>query len=373
MALQIIECLSKSDFKAFVNFQFDLYKGNEFWVPPIKSEEVKALMPDHNPAFEFCEAKFWLAKDNNKVVGRIGAIINHAYNEKVNDLLGRFTRFEFVDNKAVSKRLIDKAEQWLKGKGMTKVHGPLGFTNLDHQGMLIDGYDYLPSVGSEYHLPYYKEHIRNFGYQKEIDWLEFRLFIKAVPDKAQRVAEIVKHRNGFNVIHFTSQDEMKKYSTRIFDLLNDAFADLFSVVKLSDKMIQYYTKRYMSLLNPSFVKVIEGPEKEIVAFIIGLPSLSSALQKAKGRIFPFGWYYVMKALKKPKVADLLLTGVDPAKQGTGVAALLINELQQVMLVHGVEAVETTGILETNEKAISNWKNYDHIQHKRKRCWQKELV
>lgn len=372
MSVTIRACETVSDFKKFVNFQFSLYKGSKYWVPPIKSEEVKSLQEQHNPAFEFCKAKFWLAEKDGKVVGRIGAIINDLYIQKTGEQIGRFSRTEFVDDKAVSKALLETAEKWCKEQGMTGIQGPLGFTNLDHQGMLVEGFDHLPSVGSEYHLEYYKEHLISHGYEKEIDWVEFRLFIKEVPEKAQRVSEIVKKRNGFQVVNFKSQEEMKAYAPRIFDLLNDAFADLFSVVKLSDKMISYYTKRYMSLLNPKFVKVIEGPENELVAFIVGLPSLSEALQKAKGRIFPFGWWHVMQALKKPKVTDLLLTGVDPAKQGTGVAALLINELQKVMLEHGVEAVETTGIFETNEKAISNWKNYDHIQHKRKRCWKKIL-
>lgn len=372
MSLTIKEVKTKSDRKAFVDFQFDLYSRNNFWVPPIKGDEVKALEPNYNPAFEFCKGKFWLAYKNGKCVGRIGGIINDLAIQKTGEKNARFSRFEFIDDNEVSQELIKTAEIWAKDQGMKGIQGPLGFTNLDHQGMLIEGYDQLPSVGSEYHLPYYKEHLEKLGYEKEIDWVEFRLTINEVPEKASRIAEIVRKKNGFIIKNFESREEMTPYSDKIFTLLNDAFKDLFSVVPLNNKMIKYYTNRYMSMLNPKFVKVIETPEGEIVAFIVGLPSLSEALQKAKGKLFPIGWWYITRALKKPKVVDLLLTGVNPDKQGTGVAALLINELQKVLIEHGVKYVETTGIFETNQKAIQNWKNYEHIQHKRKRCWKKNL-
>jgi len=255
---------------------------------------------------------------------------------------------------------------------MTEIQGPLGFTNLDHQGMLIDGYDHLPSAASEYHLPYYKEHMETLGFEKEIDWIEFRLFLDGIPDKAKRVAEIIKKRNGLRIQHFTKTAELQPFGFRLFEILNESFKDLFSVVHLDKEMIEYYVKRYLMLLNPKFVKLIFDSEDNLVAFIIGLPSLSEGLQKANGSLFPFGWYHINQALKNPKVVDLMLTGIMPEYQGKGVAAILINELQAVMEEHGVTAVETTGIFETNTKAIQNWKNYDNIQHKRKRCWKRAL-
>ncbi|MCC7332275.1 MAG: GNAT family N-acetyltransferase [Flavobacteriales bacterium] len=372
MSLEIREVISKKDFKEFVDVQFDIYKNNKYWVPPIKKDEIKALNPTYNPAFRFCKAKFWIATKDGKCVGRIGAIINNDYNKKTGEKTGRFSRTEFINDKAVSKILFDTAEKWLKNEGMTKIQGPLGFTNLDHQGMLVEGFDHLPSAASEYHLPYYQEHMIANGFEKEIDWIEFRLFLEGVPEKAKRVAEVIKTRNGLTVKSFTNSNELRPFAYELFDILNIAFKELFSVVHLDKEMIDYYVNRYLMLLNPEFVKIISDAEGKTVAFIVGLPSLSEGLQKAKGKIFPFGWYHIKQSLKKPKVVDLMLTGILPDYQGKGVAAILINELQTVMEKYGVTEVETTGIFEDNQKAIQNWKNYENIQHKRKRCWKKNL-
>ncbi len=372
MSIEIKEVTSNKDYKTFVNFQFDLYKNNKYWVPQIKADEVKALKPESNPAFSFCDAAFWIAYKNGKPAGRIGAIVNRLYNEKTNSKIGRFTRTEFIDDAEVVDALFATAEKWLKEKGMTGVQGPLGYTNLDHQGMLVEGFDHLPSAASEYHLPYYQNHLVRLGYEKEIDWIEFRLYLEGVPEKAKRVAEMIKTRNKLTVKHFKSGAELKPHAKSLFQLLNKAFEELFSVVQLDDKMIDYYIGRYLMMLNPEFVKLIFDEDKNLVAFIIGLPSLSEGLQKAKGKLLPFGWWHLKKALQKPKVVDLMLTGVLPEYQGKGVAAILINELQTVMEKYGVSEVETTGIFETNTKAIQNWKNYEHIQHKRKRCWKKEF-
>lgn len=372
MSITIKEVTAGKDYKDFVNVQFNIYEGNNFWVPPIKKDEIKALQASHNPAFRFCNTKFWNAYKNGKCVGRIGAIINEKYNEKTGEKIGRFSRTEFIDDEAVSAALFQTAEKWLKDQGMTGVQGPLGFTNLDHQGMLVEGFDHLPSAASEYHLPYYKDHLEKLGYEKEVDWIEFRLFLEGVPEKAKRVAEIIKARNGLTVKSFTKTSELRPYAVELFQILNEAFKDLFSVIYLDDEMIDYYVNRYLMLLNPEFVKLIFDKDEKIVAFIVGLPSLSEGLQKAKGKLFPFGWYHINKALKQPKVVDLMLTGIMPEYQGKGVAAILINELQTVMEKYNVSEVETTGIFETNQKAIQNWKNYEHIQHKRKRCWKKQL-
>lgn len=372
MSVTIKEVKTSSDYKAFVRFQFDLYKGNAYWVPPIFKDEVKAIQRDYNPAFQFCATKFWLAYKGDKVAGRIGAIVNQLALEKEGENVGRFTRTEFINDNEVVDKLFATAEKWLIEQGMRKVQGPLGFTNLDHQGMLIEGFDHLPSAASEYHLSYYKDQLERLGYEKEIDWVEFRLFIKEVPEKAQRVADMMIKRNNLEVRHFETSKQLEPYAKQLFSLFNEAFSELFSVIPLNEQMIDYYINRYLILMNPQFVKLVFDQDKKLVAFIIGLPSLSEALQKAKGKIFPFGWWHIRKALKHPKVVDLMLTGITPEYQGKGVAAILINELQKVMLAHGVKDVETTGIFETNTKAIQNWKNYDHIQHKRKRCWKKTL-
>jgi len=371
MSVTIKRCDSLNDLKKFVQFPYDLYKSNKYWVPPMKKDELNALQPATNPAFGICEAQFWLAIKDGKVAGRVGAIVNKAYNEKVGENKCRVSRIEFIDDKEVSKALLDTVEQWAKDKGMDGVHGPLGFTNLDHQAILIEGFDHLPSIASEYHLPYYKAHFEAAGYEKEMDWVEFRLKLeKEIPEKALKLNDMIQRRYNLKVVHFANREEMKKYAPRVLELLNVAFGDLFSFVAMNKELSQFYIDKYFNILNPEFVKVIEDKDGNIIGFIISLPSLSEAMQKAGGKLFPFGWYYLTQALKKPKVVDLLLTGIHPDWQAQGVSALLITELQKVMQKHGVEYVETTGMIETNEKAINHWKNYDHIQHKRKRCFVK---
>lgn len=373
MSVTIQPCDTVADLKKFVQLPYDLYKGNAYWVPPMKKDELKSLQPSTNPAFKNCDAQFWIAIKDGKVAGRIGAIINKAYNEQVRTKLGRITRLEFIDDKEVSSQLLATAEAWIKERGMEGIHGPLGFTNLDHQAVLIEGFDHLPSIASEYHLPYYKEHIEAAGFEKECDWVEFRLKLgDGIPEKAMKLNDMIQKRYKLKVLHFNTQAEMKGHAQRAFDLLNNAFGELFSFVKMDKELGDFYIDKYFSILNPNFVKMIEDENGDLIGFIISLPSLSEAMQKANGKLFPLGWYHIMQALKKPKVVDLLLTGIHPEWQAKGVSAILITELQKVMFEHGVTHVETTGIIETNEKAISHWKNYDHIQHKRKRCFIKHF-
>lgn len=373
MELRISEVITKTDIIKFVKFPFKLYKGNKYWVPPIIKDEIKSLMPQYNPAFKHCKAKFWIAFDGNKPVGRIGAIINFDYNKKIGKKIGRFSRFECVNNIDVASLLFKTAEDWLRVEGMNIIMGPLGFNNLDHQGMLVEGFNYLPSIASEYHMPYYKEFCEQLGYAKEIDWIEFRLTIHEIPEKALKINDLIKRRLKLNVITFSKTKDLIPYGKKIFKVLNSAFADLFSVVEFDDAMIQYFVNRYIKLLNPKFVKLVENENKELVAFIIGLPSLSEAFQKAKGNLFPFGFIHILKAMKYPKVVDLMLTAIEPSYQNKGLSAILITELQKTMLEHGVLYAETTGILEINNEAINHWKNYEHIQHKRKRCFKKTLI
>ncbi len=369
--IQVKEVVSSGDVKEFVQFPFELYKTNENWIPPIKKEEYKMLIPDSNPAYKFCDAKFWSAWDGKKCVGRIGAIINHDYNKKIGKEMGRISRVEFIDVKEVSDSLFKKAENWLKEKGMKAVHGPLGFTNFDNQGLLIEGFEYLPSIASVMHFPYYKDHFERLGYDKEEDWVEFRLKIEEVPEKAQRLAEIIKKRNHLEIIHLKTKGELKEYMYDVLHLLNSAFAELPYVAPFSDDMITFSTKKYIEVLQPQYVVVIKK-EGQLVAFIVGLPSLSKAMKKANGSLFPFGFLHITKALKNPEEMDLLLTGVDPHYQKLGLPAILINELQKSMIDAGIKYVETTGMFESNLKGATHWKNYDHIQHKRRRCFVKNL-
>lgn len=371
MSILIREVLTTRDLKTFVKLPFKIYNGNKYWVPPVINDEVNALIKDKNPCFNINKGKFWLAYKGHECVGRIGGLINEKYNEKTGEKLGRFTRFECIDDPGVAKALFQTVENWAREQGMEGMHGPLGFTNLDLQGLLIEGFDHLPSVASVYHLPYYKSLVEAQGYQKEIDWVEFRITIKEVPEKVARLNDVIKKRYGLEVVHFTSKKQLAPYGEKIFSLLNAAFSELPYVTEFDKELRQYYAKKYLAFLNPKYVKVIKSVKgQQMVAFIIGLPSLSEAMQKTKGRLFPFGFRQLLKAMKNPGVIDLLLTGIDPSMQGQGVPALLINELQQICNQEGIKYSETTGIFETNQKAIHHWKSYEHIQHKRRRCFRK---
>ncbi len=368
----IKEVRTEKEIRQFVDFPFNLYKGDRFWVPPIIKDEIKQLKPESNPSMEFCEAKFWTAWKDNKCVGRIAGIINPEYNKKTGEKKGRISKIEFIDDPSVSGALFNIAENWIKEKGMTAVHGPLGFNNLDTQGLLIEGFEHLPSIASVYHKSYYLKHFEDFGYTKENDWLEFRLTLgELAVNKGKRGAEIIKKRYGFEVVKFTSTEELKKYIQPIFKILNSAFQDLPYTSPFNSKMIDRIGEKYFKILNPKFVKVIKK-EDRIIAFIVGMPSLSEAMQKAGGKLFPFGFYHILKAMKHPQVIDLMLTGVDPEFHTTGAAVILFAEIQAEMLNHGITQMETTGMFESNHTAISNWKNFDHIQHKRRRCFVKNL-
>ncbi len=358
--------------KDFVNLPYSIYKDNPYWVPPIKSDEMHIFDPKHNPALDFSDTAFWVAYKNGEAVGRIGTIINHKYNEKVNQKLGRFSRLEFFDDQEVFTLLMDTASQWLKDRKMEIIHGPLGFTNLDNQGLLIEGFDYLASVASVYHLPYYKEHIEAYGFEKETDWLEFRLQLGEVAiNKAIRGSKIIKKRFGLEVIEFKTNKEIIPYTEPLFEIMNRAFAHLPYVISIPKKMMEMYTKKYFKVINPHYVRMVKDGD-EPVGFMVAVPSLSEAMQKANGKLFPFGFYHIMKAMKKPQVLDFFLGGVKPEYDKKGVAVILYAEIQKQMMKEGIKIIETTGNIESNHNVIANWKNFDHIQHKRRRCYVKSL-
>lgn len=372
MSVQIIPVKSTADIKAFAKFPFSLYKNNPYWVPPIIKDEIKSTDPKENPAMEYCDSMFWLAKKEGKILGRIGAIINNKYNEKTGEKFGRFSRLEFVDDEEVFLALIQTAENWVKEKGMKKFHGPLGFSNLDTQGMLIEGFDHLQSVASVYHLPYYQKHIEKYGFIKENDWVEFRLTLgEKARNKGNRGAAIIKKRYGFKVKTFEKSEEMRPYVQDLFQILNAAFAKLPYVTPFNDKMVELYAEKYFKVINPKYVRMVKK-EDEVIGFIVAVPSLSEAMQKANGKLFPFGFVHILNAMKKPKVLDFFLTGVNPKYDNAGVAVILFAEIQEEMMQAGIDQMETTGIIENNHNVISNWKNYEHIQHKRRRCFIKEI-
>ncbi len=355
----IEEVINTRQRKEFIDLPYRLYKNNKYWVPPIKTDEIDSITPEKNSAFNFCNAKFWIVRKNKKVVGRIGAIINSIWIKKIGENVGRITRIEMIDDAEVANLLLKTAENWLISEGMNKVMGPLGFSNLDHSGLLIEGFNHIACMASDYHFEYYHKHIENYGYTKERDWLEFRLtFPKQLTEKSYKVAEIIKKRYNLKALNFKSSKELEPYKDKIFSVFNEAFAGLFGTFKLPDKLIKLYIEKFFPIINPRYVKIILDKNNELAGFIIALPSLSKALQKANGKLLPLGWWHIKKALKNPNEIDLMLTGISPEYQKQGLAALLMNELWETANIDNIKYVETTGMLEDNFVAIQMWKSFD---------------
>lgn len=376
MSIVIKKVRDKALLKKFVYFNINLYKGCEQYVPPLIYDELATLNRDKNPAFEHCEAEYFLAYKNDQIVGRIAAIINHKANEIWKQQYARFSFVDFIDDAEVANKLFGTAESWARHKGMTHIHGPLGFTDLDHEGLLVEGFDRISTMLTSYSYPYYKTHIEQLGYIKDQDWNEFLIQIpKEVPERFDRVGKIVLKRFGLIVKNFKDKKEALAYAPSVFKLLNKAYKDLYGYVELTDKQIEYYINMYIPMLRLEFFTVVLRQEDHrVIGFGIALPSLATALQKAKGKFMPAGWYHLYRALKSNnnKILDLLLIGVDPEYQGKGVNALIFNDFVVSANKLGFEIAESNPELEVNNRVQSMWNGMDVEQHKTRRAYIKEL-
>ena len=377
MSVIIKKVSSKDDLLKFIHFGIDLYKGNEYFVPPLVYDERATLNRSKNPAFDHCDAAYFLAYRNSEIVGRIGAIINHKSNEKWNQKYGRFGFVDFINDDDVVDSLFGAAESWARSRGMEKMHGPLGFTDLDHEGMLIEGFDKLGTMATIYNYTYYPEQLERIGYVKDKDWLEFLIKIPPeVPERFSRVSEVIKRRFGLTVKHFDRKQDVYPYAREIFILINKAYKDLYGYVELSDRQIDYYVDMYIPMIRLEFVTlVLRQNDNKLIGVGIGLPSMSDALRKSKGRFLPNGWYYLYKALKGKRhngILDLLLVAVDPEYQGKGVNALMFNEFIPAANKLGMTMAESNVELEDNSKVHSLWNGLDVEQHKRRRACMKNL-
>ena len=374
--ITIKEVKTKRDLRRFVQFGIDLYEGNNCYCPPIIFDEMNTFSPSGNPALDVCDFIVYMAYRNDKIVGRIVGIVNHRANEAWNVKKCRFGWFECIDDYEVFKALLDAVAEWGRSKGMACLNGPVGFTDFDHQGLLLEGFDYNAPMASLYTHPYYIAHYERYGLRKEADWIEYQLCPpKEAPERMRRVAKLVSERYGLHVVKVKSVRELKKrYGYSYFDVIDAAYQKLYNFQPLTDKQKQYYCKMYFPLLNFDFVTMVANDKDEIVAVGLGMPSLSDALRKCKGRLFPFGWYHLLKALKAKKMTDfdLLLIAVRPDYQDKGVNALLFDDMTPYFQKYGIERVETTAILETNAKSLANFIIFDHIQHKRRRAFIKAI-
>ena len=376
MSITIQEISGTRGLKKFAKFPIDLYKGNEYYVPSLVLDEVGTLDAKNNPAFDFCESIYYMAYKEGKPVGRIAGIINRKVNEKTGEKAARFGFVDFIDDREVSEALFDAVENWAKSKGMDQIHGPLGFTDMDPEGLLIEGFDQLGTMSAIYNHPYYRQHIEDRGYEKAVDWVEYKIKVpEGVPEKHQRISDIVQRKYNLRIVKFKNASEVYKgnYGQKIFDLINHAYADLYGYSNLSQRQIDYYVKMYIPLLRLENVTVIVDEHDELIAVGIALPSLSKALQKSRGRLFPIGFIHLLKALKgKNDGVDLLLVAVRPDYQSKGVNALLFSDLIPVFIRNGYKYAESNPELEMNEKVQSQWQYFERVQHKRRRAYTKKI-
>ena len=380
MSVEIKKVESKKDLKTFVDFHYDLYEGNAYDVPTLFSDDMATLSRDKNAAFEFCEAEYYLAYKDGKLVGRVAAIINNKANKRWGRKTCRFGWIDFIDDLEVSMALLDTVAEYGKSKGMTEVVGPLGFTDFDPEGMLTEGYDQLGTFATIYNYPYYPQHMEKLGgWVKDNDYVEFKIFVPdAMPEKHLKIAQMVEKRYNLHVHVMTKHEVYKEgKGIEVFKVINEAFKDIYGFSELSDKQIMQYISQYLPYGDLRLIPVVEdwNNNRKIVAVGITLPSLSKAMQKTRrGRLFPFGWWHVLRSLKchKTNIVDLEMVGVLPEYRSKGAVALLFAHLIPLFQKFGFEWAESQVEMETNENVQNQWQYFETKQHKRRRCYKKEI-
>ena len=375
MAIEIRKIDTKGGLKKFVKWGIDLYKGNECFVPPLVMDDVNTLDPKNNPAFDFCESIYFMAYDDGKPVGRIAGIINNVVNEKTGKKTLRFGWVDFIDDPRVSEALFRAVEVWGRSKGMEEIVGPLGFSDMDPEGMLVEGFDQEGTMATIYNYPYYPKHLEAMGFEKEADWIEFRMTIPdGIPERYQRISDIIKRKYELSTPKYTSAKKLvKDYGQEIFQLINEAYSELYGYSPLTPRQINRYISMYIPVLRLDNISLIVDKDKKLIGVGIAMPSMSKALIKCRGRMFPFGWIHLLKALRgQNDVVDLLLVAVKPEYQSKGVNSLLFTDLIPCFIKNGYKFAESNPELELNQKVQSQWGYFETRQHKRRRAFRKPL-
>lgn len=367
---------SRAELKRFIKFPRELYRGNGCWVPPLQSDELDTLSPGRNPAFENAEAQLLLARRDGRIVGRIAAIVSHAANRKYGTKNLRFGWFDTIDDYEVACALFDAAAAWGRDKGMVTMTGPHGFTDLDPEGMLIEGFNELATISVIYNHPYYPKLVERHGFAKEVDYVEYQALAPegtVLPEKMVKLAEWGAKRNNWHLVKFTDIRKLRaEYGQKVFDLLDESFAELYGTVPLTQKQKDYYIRKYLPFANPSFIEIVATEAGELVGFIIALPSLSRAFQKARGRLFPFGFFHIMRALRKFDTIDFMLAGIRKEFRGKGADLLMTLDIFRTGIARGVRFGESNPELETNSRIQNEWKIISSRQHKRRRIYKKSI-
>ena len=374
--VEIREVRSKADLKRFVTYPNQLYRDVPQYMPPLISEDMADWNHKGNPAFAYCDARCWLALRDGKIVGRIGAILSRKSNEKWNTRRLRFTQVDFIDDFEVSRALFDTVENWARELNCDEVHGPLGFTDLDREGMLIEGFDQKSMFITYYNHPYYLTHLEKLGYVKDVDWVEFLIDIPApedpITEKLDRLAQRVERMTHLHVAKLNIRRDYKPYVRKVFDLINLCYAHLYGTVDLSDEQIRKYADKFIPLINPELACFVLDENENLVAFGVTAPSMAAAIKKHNGHMFPLGFIDILKALKINDTLDLYLIAVHPDYRNRGVNAILMNHVLKGCHQMGITHAETGPQLETNEKIQNQWSMFKYRNHKRRRCWVKQL-
>ncbi len=374
--VSIVEVTTKAQLKKFVDYPNQLYKDVPQFVPATFDDDMSDWDPKKNPAFAYCDARCWLAYRDGEIVGRIGAILSRKANEKWGTKRMRFTQVDFIDDPEVSAALFETVENWALEKGCNEVHGPLGFTDLDREGMLVEGFDRRSCFFTYYNHPYYIDHLTALGYGKDVDWVENYITVpydEKTLNRWQRLSDFVLERSNLHIYQARTRLDFIPMFGKFFKLVNKAYAPLYGTVELSPEQIKRYSGKFAPLVNPKLACFVLDENDEMAALGVGAPSIASALQKSRGRYFPFGWVGLLKSFLKNDTIDLLLIAVDPKYQGMGVNAVAINKVLRGCVEMGIKHAETGPMLETNEKVQDQWKGTELEQHKRRRCFVKRIA
>lgn len=376
MSVKIVKVTTKEQLKSFVQFNIDLYKDSPFYVPNLVYDDIKTLDRKENPAFEFCEAVYFLAYKNSKIVGRIAGIINHKANDTWNQKNARFGFVDFIDDNDVVDALFNAIEKWAKEKEMDMIQGPMGFTDMDKEGMLIKGFDQLGTLITIYNYAYYPKQLERIGFTKDQDWLEYKITIPSdIPEKHKRLAAVVKNKYGLKTIKFKRRRDLYKYAHEIFETINQAYSILYGYSELSKKQIDYYVRMYMPLVRLDYISVVvRETDNKVVGVAITMPNLSNAMKKANGSLFPLGWIHLLKDLRGygNKVVDLYLIAVIPEYQNKGVTAMIFEDLIPSFHKTGMQYAESNPELETNRSIQLHWEYFERKHHKTRRAYIKRI-
>ena len=373
MTVEIREVQNHRQLRDFIRFPLSLYKNNRYYVPSLYMDEMNTLRSDKNPAFADAKARYFLAYRDGKIIGRVAGILVPKHELKWGDKYMRFGWLDFIDDAEVSAALIGEVEKWAKELDMKGLHGPLGFTDLDREGMLIDGFDEVATLATLYNYPYYQTHIEALGYSKDVDWLEYEIKLSGEHmDQIRKTAELVAKKYNLHLLK-GNKKTLLKYASQLFDVLDEAYRNLYGTVPLSKAQVQGYINSYFGFAIPEMIPIILDENDRVVAFGITFPSFSEALQKSHGDIFPFGFIHFLRAMKKNKIADLYLVGVRDEYRGKGLNSMLMVQIYDAFISHGINIVEGNPNLEDNIAVQTMWKFFENRVRKRRRCFVKHLT